>query len=309
MNKNDKFMKQNLASMFGGGGNYNAPEGFRKISMIDAMMKLGEPSMKLANEVTGDINVGLQITQSFWNHTMVRGETVTKAQKKEFKNQTMEALQKDLKLNEQEAKEFYDKLIERKEHLFPNEVQTGVGMDVYMRVDKPAVIEKFDYENSGYKDAPIKITEENKILVEDIKQMDNYIKTKTDYDEWEDHYFNLEEDCTEQYEKWLQEKGLKEHIRTFSYFVPIYVNFIYNYGHTTTVLLNKVTKKYYNEFFKNFVIRKTTAEPEQYAKCPPAIKYFYIFLKEIGYLESTKRTLNQLSVQEDKFLKILKKRG
>ena len=60
------------------------------------------------------------------------------------------------------------------------------------------------------------------------------------------------------------------------------------------------------EFFEDFLIRKMMVEPAQYILWPPALKFFYLFLHEKGYLNKSDKIIGQIDKIEPYFIKVLK---
>ena len=130
---------EQFASMFGGVMNETVPKGFRKLPMMQALMEYGNPIAVLAFKYTKDMNVPMKLTQSLWNYEVAINKK-TKKQKDEILN----AIRKDLKLDKKKSELFFDEMIERANYLFPSEIQPANKMTVFMRVDKEIVIEKFN---------------------------------------------------------------------------------------------------------------------------------------------------------------------
>ena len=145
-------------------------------------------------------------------------------------------------------------------------------------------------------------------LIRLLNQMDDYISDNTPYDEWEDHYFKIEEKCRERYVSWLKFKGLDEFIKDFPHNVEVYLNFIYRYTHDDEINLKIIFPIYMQEFFSDYLLRKVLAEPYEYVQWPPALKLFYQFLQEIGYIEDIEKIIKLFDALEPYFINILKER-
>ncbi|MBW2340736.1 MAG: hypothetical protein JRF50_10405 [Deltaproteobacteria bacterium] len=77
--------------------------------------------------------------------------------------------------------------------------------------------------------------------------------------------------------------------------------------HDDIVVLKSVPDIYLVEFFEDFLIRKMMAEPNEYVYWPPALKLFYLFLHEKGYLNNHKEIIKKIDKIEPYFIKVLKK--
>ena len=138
--------------------------------------------------------------------------------------------------------------------------------------------------------------------------MDHYIAKGVEYKEWEDHYFSMEEKCEDRFEKWLNIKGVGQYSEDFPSHIKVYLSFIYCYMHSDNINLKTVSSIYIEEFFVDHLLRKVMVEPNEYIEWPPALKLFYNFLYEIGYLENSEKIIKLLGRNEAPFIEILRKR-
>ncbi len=261
-----------------------APSGFKIVPNAIAIIEFGKPIMEKGEEVCDDINVGLQMTMACWNYSITRYDNPQTS-----KTKIINLLVDSFKFNKREADEFLEKMYERMLYLVPPEIQPEYKMNVYMRIEKRIVLEKFDYKKFSFSDTIIPPNETDKNIVNDIRKLDSFIINRMDYDKWEDFYLRIEEETISQYQNWLINKGIDEveYLDDFIFYVSIFFDYIYRYGMKT--VLYKVSTKVFINFFANHVLRKATEEePEELSKCPAAIKYFFIFLKEKEYLNTTR---------------------
>ena len=85
-----------------------APEGFRSISMSQAMMEYAKPIMEYAEEDDKGFEEALQIGMGLWNYAL----SVEKGEEdKKFGKDILKALQKGLRLDRDEARFFFSKMI------------------------------------------------------------------------------------------------------------------------------------------------------------------------------------------------------
>ena len=78
--------------------------------------------------------------------------------------------------------------------------------------------------------------------------------------------------------------------------------------HEDEINIKTVMAIYMEEFFVDFVLRKVSVEPHEYIEWPPAIRLFYMFLDEIGYLKSPEKIIKFIDQVEPLFIKIIKER-
>jgi len=299
-------MMVNFKNLIGGSKPVKTPKGFREIPFIHALMEYSKPLFDRELSSHDKMNAILNIGQQLWNyHIGLQGIHKTNVDRNSIKK----AIIKHLKYSETRAEEFIDEMLERKTYLFPPEMQPAMGLSLLMRVEKEVVIEKFDYNRLTFSEEELPPDSDDTKAIEALKQMDKFIEDEVEYEVWESSYFEMEDLCTDAYSKWLQLKGIKEYSDVFSHFSRVFLNFVYMYGHNQVVLVKNVPLAYLSEFFESHVIRKTMFSPEEYVLCPPAIKYFYTFLKEKKYISSVTDIHKKIDTQETKFIKILKQRG
>ena len=283
-----------------------APEGFYTISMTQAMMKFGEPILDRAqpNDID-EMNFYLNVVMLIWNYTIsVEQDCRSDKAKKEVLDFIMTAIES----TEDDANKFMDKMIERKEYLFPPEIQPKGTSHMYIRKEMDHIISRFNYQKLNIKDEPIPITAKDTKFIENLNEMNRLILEDADYDSWENFYLELEDECRERFRIWLIDKGLSEYAGSFEFSAGMYLNFIYRYGHSETTILKKVAPVDIEEFFLDHVLRKVMLEPNEYPEIFPAVKLFYQFLTEKGYIGDPSNIINLLDEIETEFLEVLQSR-
>jgi hypothetical protein len=92
----------------------------------------------------------------------------------------------------------------------------------------------------------------------------------------------------------------------FSFCIEPYLNFIYQYdaGSVLDVLPDAI-----EEFFMDWLIRKVMVKPPEYTQWPPALRLFYRFLSEKGYLDDPEPMLKGLYAIEPAFIALVKQRS
>ncbi len=281
-----------------------APKGFRQVSMTQAMMEFAEPVMEFVEAGTvNDPNEVLQIALQIWNYTLSN----TLPQMKTSRTKTVTQIRKTLKMESQKAEAFFDHMVERKAYLLPEEIQPeGPTMTMFIRKEVEYLVTKFDASRLTLSETPIPPDTDDQNMINDIRQMDAYIAEDADYEEWEDHYFVMEETCCERYSHWLTAKGVADdYAEDFPFCVQTYLNFIYRYN---AAKLRDASFYALNEFFMNFILRKVMAKPADYVQYPCALKLFYTFLAEKGYIDDPAPMHTYFDNIESEFVALVKDR-
>ncbi len=283
-----------------------APDGFLPIATTHAFMEYGKPLNELSehNDIDALNNV-LEIVMSLWNYTV---DLEDGKDSKEKKKKILDSFKSIFSLDSNEATELLNKMVERKKYLFPAEIQPDHPMTKFMRKELSSLIANFNNKSLVLSDDPIAADIKDKLLVRAIITMDEFMIGGADYDDWEDHYFSMEQECSDRFKKWLIEKGATEYSEDFPFWVQTYLNFIYNYLHDDIVLLKEVQPVYIEEFFADFILRKIMVKPHEYVEFVPAIKTFYIFLFEKGYIDNPEPMIALFDACEPVFIDILRTR-
>ncbi|MGO9571995.1 MAG: hypothetical protein ACLP5H_31120 [Desulfomonilaceae bacterium] len=282
------------------------PPGFRVVSYTQAMMEYASPVLETSeSEDIKELNEKMQIAMTLWNYN-IAGDLVAGPRPSE--KEVIHNVGKFLKLTAQEATEFFNKMIQRKSFLFPEELQQKGVPFMVMRKEISHLITRFDESELNLSDEPILPDKEDKKFVKDIKKLDSFILRRADYDEYEDLFTSVRECCTEVFEKWLIAKGVKESRENLVWFPEILCNFIYGYLHEDAFVLKSIPPGYLAVFFCDFVLRKVVIEPHLYTYIPASIKLFYKFLCEKNYLDNAMPVIAVIDEIEPHFIDTLKER-
>ena len=102
-----------------------APEGFRSISMAQAMMEYGKPLMSYVEDDENGLDEAMQMSTMLWNYaiSVQRGSEDKKLEKEKSKT-----LRKALGLDKDEAQALFTKMVERYSYLFPQDIQLEPGL-------------------------------------------------------------------------------------------------------------------------------------------------------------------------------------
>ena len=282
-----------------------APEGFRSISMSQAIMEYAKPLLEFAKDEENEFNDTLQIGMLIWNYAL----SVEEGRKdKKIENKILKSLAQEYSLKKDEAAALLTKMTDRYTYLFPKDKQPEPGTPfMFIRKEVHFLIKPFDYNRLKLSNTIFPAEQEDLNLIEKIEKLDGFIENRADYSSYEDLLFSLHDECRERFEKWLTAKGLKEDIQDFSFCLQTYLDFIYAYMHEDTVVLKSVPDIYFLEFFEDFLLRKMMVEPLEYVYWPPALKLFYRFLHEKGYLDNQEEMIRKIDKLEPYFIEVLRK--
>jgi hypothetical protein len=267
-------------------------------------MEKGGPDIDGMNKV-------MELASSLWNLAASKQKN-DHAQYPRWLEMATKAAKKVLNLDGEERDRFLNDMIERHIYLFPEEIQPAPpSMFMYMRKDISHLIRPFDYGRIKFKvNETIPADEEDMRMMSNIEKLDNHLVQGSNYDSYEELAISVEDECQASFKKWLTAKGLADDPEEYSNCLDIYITFIYRYLHDDLVLLKSVPDQYIIEFFEDFLLRKVMCKPFEYLYWPPALKLFYQFLNEKGYMPVDDMTaiLEKLDIIEPRFLKILQKR-
>jgi hypothetical protein len=99
-----------------------APDGFRAVSMSQALMTFAKPLMDIAGDCNIEgLNEIFQISIFFWNYEILEREGSNQAG--EIKKKIMAAMKGILGLRVAESEELLQKMLDRKRNLFPEDIQ------------------------------------------------------------------------------------------------------------------------------------------------------------------------------------------
>lgn len=282
-----------------------APEGFRSISMSQAMLEYAKPLMELVEDDEKGLDDAMQISTVLWNYSI---SVEDGNEDKKVEEKILKTLKKAFGLDKSEAHTLFTKMVERYSYLFPQDIQPEPGLPfMFIRKEVRHLIRPFDYKKLELSDEIIPPDQNDRDVIGKIKRLDRNIYNATEYGKYEDLFFSLKDECQDLFEKWLIAKGLKGDVQDFSFCLHTYLDFIYGYMHDDIVILKSVPNIYLVEFFEDFLLRKMMVEPNEYVYWPPALKLFYQFLDEKGYLDNHKKMIEKIDSIEPYFIEVLKK--
>jgi hypothetical protein len=286
------------------GGEPDAPKGFRPISTTQAMMEYVAPIMAYVEEGTvADPNDALQVGLLLWNSTLPEIPVAMRQARSEIVAQIETTLQMD----RQDADAFYEEMIERKAYLFPDEIQPEGAMTMFMRKEVEYLITPFEESQLNLSDEIIPPNGDDDTFLDALEQLDARIDFGEDYGDWESDFFEMKDLCCERYHHWLRAKGVPETFsQQLSFCIEPYLTFIYQYeaGSVLDVLPDAM-----EEFFMDWLMRKVMVKPPEYTQWPPALRLFYRFLSEKGYLDDPEPIIAGLHAIEPEFIALVKRRS
>jgi hypothetical protein len=315
--KQQKVKKRKLRLIKGGGGDTSgpvvaerpgmsdlgAPEGFRSISFSQAIMEYGAPLMEQAKNDKA-MDAALQLAGMFWNYALsVRDGKVDRKIEKEI----VKGIKSSLGLNKEEAQKLIQRMVARYHYLFPEDIQPKPPSPfMFIRKEVRHLIRPFDFGKLNISDRLIPSDADDQDAIDKLAQLDTLVMDQADYKQLESLLTEVKDRCEERFRQWLIAKGLGEHAEDFADCPFIFLDFVYGYMHDDVIVLKTVSDRYWMEFFEDFLIRKMMAAPAEYILWPPALKLFYQFLHEKGYLNNPDKVIGRIDKIEPYFIKGLK---
>lgn len=268
------------------------------------MIEYAAPLMAYVEDGTvADPNDAFQVGVLLWNSTLPdvpvpmrqsRGEIITH-------------IETTLHMHRQAAEAFYDEMIARKAYLFPEEIQPEGAMTMFIRKEVEYLITPFEESQLHLSDEIIPPNEDDDTFVKALEELDARIDFGEEYGDWEADFFAMKDLCCARYFYWLQAKGVPETLcDQFSACIEPYLTFIYQYdaGSVLDVLPDAL-----EEFFMDWLMRKVMVKPPEYTQWPPALRLFYRFLAEKGYLDNPEPILKGLHAIEPEFIALVRQRS
>jgi len=280
-----------------------APEGFRSISFTQAIMEYGAP---LAEQIKDEnaMEAALNFSGLCWNYALSVQEGKADAK---IEKEIIKGFKSVLGLNKEEAQKLVQKMVARHHYLFPKEVQPKPPSPfMFIRKEVRHLIRPFDYGKLNFPDQIIPSDTDDRQAIDKLTHLDSLVMDQADYQGFESLLTEVKDKCEERFRQWLVAKGLDQHADDFADCPYIFFDFIYGYMHDDVVVLKDVSDRYWLEFFEDFLIRKMMVSPPEYVLWPPALKLFYRFLHEKGYLNNPDKIIGQIDEIEPYFIEVLK---
>ena len=270
-------------------------------------MEYAKPLVDLAHSKGVDMNEALQASIVLWNLAVARERRMSDLK---LEKDIVKSLGKSFKLDQEEANRFMEMMVKRKDDLFPPEIQPKDKSlpFMFMRKEIRYLISPFDYDKLKISVAKIPPDRQDEALIDQIRKLDQFMETESDWEDVEDLLHQTQDKAENRYKNWLTLKGVPEEAERFSSCLSIFFDFVYGYLHDDVVLLNSVGWQYWKEFFEDYLLRKVmVGEPPEYVDWVPALKLFYGFLHEKGYLDDPVPMVSLIDRIEPDFIDVLRK--
>jgi hypothetical protein len=282
------------------------PDGFRVVSVSQAMMEFAGPFIERVEAPKDDIkkvNEVFSVIPEIWNYT---SDTRHQSKGKKSETEIISLICKRLGLDKREATEFLEMMVDRRHFLFPQEVQPKGTPFFFMRKQAICPITAFDYESLDLTPEILRPNATDKRVIVNLKKLDQHIRKQSDYDKFGSLHLKVQEGVLDQFSMWLEEKNVKDYVDQFVFIIDSYLTFIYGYEHGEPITLESEPGRYVVEFVADFLLRKTLMDPWEYTLAPPALILFYVFLYEKEYLEEPPEAMmGFVSVLEPRYLEVL----
>jgi len=272
--------------------------------MTQAILEFAAPLMAYVEQGTvQDPNDALHIGMQLWNYTLPNAPV----SQKPARTAIVDTMQTTLQLDRQEADAFFERLIARKAYLFPDEIQPPGSVTLFMRKEVEYLITPFAESQLHLSDEIVPPDREDAVFLEALRQLEARIAAGEDYGDWEADFFAMQERCCQRYHHWLLAKGVPETLsQQFAFCLEPYLTFVYQYdaGDVQDVWPDAMA-----EFFLDWLMRKVMVKLPEYTQWPPALRLFYRFLSEKGYLDDPEPILAGLSTIEPDFIALVQQRS
>lgn len=268
-----------------GSADLPAPDGFRAVTPAQAVIQFGRPLLEDIDDEVDDPNKLVEIITSLWDYEISLREKTAQNELEELREDILDMMKTVLALDDEEAVEFLEAMIERKRNLFPADIQPPNTPIFFMRKELSHLVSCFNYDALDYSGDLIPADRQDRAAIDQLRTIDHYIEVGVDYDEWEDLYLAMEPALERCFERWLEAKGVSESSRNFAAHLLIFLDFIYRFEHDPVPVLKTVSADHLDEFFFDHLTSKVLAEPHLYVEFMPTVRLFYSFLNENGYLD------------------------
>ena len=270
-------------------------------------MEYAKPLIELAHSTGQELNEAVQASIVLWNLAIAREE---KNSDLKLEKDIAKSLSQSFKMDQEEVNRFMEMMVERKSHLFPPEVQPKDKFLPFMFIRKEVrhLIRPFDFNKLKISDKKFGPDAKDLELIDRLRKLDQLIETESDWEEVEKPLHHVKDVAEDRFRNWLILKEISEEADRFSNCLHIFLDFVYGYMHDDVVVLRSVGWRYWKEFFEDYLVRKVMVdEPHEYVDWSPALKLFYTFLHEKGYLEDPIPLVSLIDRIEPDFINVLRK--
>ena len=186
----------------------------------------------------------------------------------------------------------------RHAHLFPPEIQPRGTPFMFIRKEERYLIRPLEEDRIRLNLKEVAPEAREIELFSDLRRLDALAGQGAEWDEIETLLSSIKDTLEDAFRKWLSAKGIEASLADdLAACLSIWLDFIYAYGHDEDTPLSKVPSSSWLEFFHDYLLRKLMADPPAYANWPPALKLFYRYLQERGYLDSAQEAENAARIK------------
>ncbi|MBL0713905.1 MAG: hypothetical protein JJV98_09395 [Desulfosarcina sp.] len=283
------------------------PEGFRTISMSQAMMEYVRPLME-KTEYDEDQQGVYQIGMLLWNYSLAKQAGERDAKLAATEKEILKNLETTLKMDRASAGDFLGMMVTRYNHLFPDEIQPRGTPFTFIRKEVGYLIRPIEEDRIRLSHDPVAPDDQENLLFEDLRRLDGLVDQGAGWDDIEELLWSIKDTFEDAFRNWLLAKGLNDRrADEFAACLFIWFDFIYAYGHDEETRLDGVPETSWLEFFHDFLLRKMVMDPPLYVHWPPALRLFYRYLHERGYLENPQAAERFIRRIEPDFYDLLQK--
>lgn len=282
------------------------PDGFRSISSSQAMMEYARPIME-KTESDADIEGSMQVAMVFWNYSLILKRKEKNPELANMEKKIRTALMDDFQMDVDSAREFIDMMVARHNHLFPEDIQPKGAPFMFIRKEVKYLIRPVEDARIELNPTQVAMESEEGDLLAMLRQLDEMTDGETEWDDVEELLSSVKIPVSGHFRDWLVAKGMAdEPADAFSDCIFLWLDFIYAYGHDEDTSLADVPESSWQEFFFDFLLRKMMVDPPLYVNWPPALKLFYRYLHDRGYINETDYTEQVISEIEPDFYNMLR---
>lgn len=283
------------------------PEGFRTIPMSQAIMQYARPLME-KTQSEEDLQGAMQAAMVFWNYSLARVEGKKSTNLEDIETGILKSLKASLDMDEAAARDFLEMMAARHAYLFPPEIQPRGTPFMFIRKEERYLIRPIEETKFRLNQKALAPEAREVELFKDLRRLDALVAQGAEWDEIETLLSSIKDTFGDAFRNWLSAKGVEEPLADdLAACLPIWLDFIYAYGHDEDTPLSKVPSSSWFEFFHDFLLRKLMTDPPAYVNWPPALNLFYRYLQERGYIDSYQEAENAIQRIEPGFYDLLRK--
>ena len=237
-------------------------------------MEYAKPLVELAGSKGGDLNEAVQASIVLWNLAVAREE---KKSDVKLEKDIAKSLAKSFKLDHEEANRFMEMMVERKNYLFPPDIQPKDRLLPFMFIRKEVrhLIHPVEFDKLRISNEKFAPDAADMGLISRIREMDRLVNAESEWEDMEELFQEIQEGAEDRFRNWLILKGISEEADRFSSCLSIFLDFIYGYMHDDVFVLRSVGWRYWKEFFEDYLVRKVMVnDPDEYVDWTPALRAY-----------------------------------